>query len=54
MDQAIIDQMRDWVIDCAVNDEDQDLRESASDQEIVNWVKAQYHGGIAAFVDDCN
>jgi len=52
MSKKIIRDMRRWVEDCAVNDDDLYDREQASDSQIVTYVSKNYHGGIDQFIKD--
>lgn len=45
---SVVEEMRSW---CA--DTFSDMPEDADDAEIVACVRAQYDGGLAAFVADC-
>ena len=45
-------EMRDWCLDCAVNDDDLEEIESASVNEIVRYVDRCYCGGIPQFLAD--
>ena len=51
-DRETLDAMRDWVLDCAVNHDDAEDRETAPDWQIVKYVYRQYAGGIAQFLVD--
>jgi hypothetical protein len=41
--------MREWVLDCAVNYDDAEDRESAPDWQIVKYVARNYDGGLSAW-----
>jgi len=46
-----INTMREWVLDCAVDDDDEQDREEASDARIVVWTQRHFEGGITAFLE---
>ena len=44
--------MRAWVCDCAPNPDALDFAEhEATDEQIVNYVRRQYDGGVRAFLE---
>jgi hypothetical protein len=45
--------MREWVLDCAVDDNDEQDIEDATDEQIVRFVRRQYVGGVGQFIRDC-
>ena len=48
----LIEEMRNWVIDCSVDDDDLQDRIDASDKAIVKYVEKYYCGGLAQFKID--
>lgn len=45
--------MRNFVLDCAVDDDDFDyIQNFANDEEILDYVNSYYHGGVTQFILD--
>ncbi|MDE2098133.1 MAG: hypothetical protein KGL39_12840 [Patescibacteria group bacterium] len=54
MTKTMIAQAREWVEDCAADDDDLEARQEASDEEILRYVRAFYDGGLSAFIATCD
>ena len=51
LEQNTINIMREWVLECAVNEDDLEDREDSTDNRIVVWTEKNFAGGIEAFLE---
>lgn len=50
LDNSIINEMRDWMLDCCMDDDDIEVVNDLSHIEIQHYIQEEFDGGIDAFL----
>lgn len=47
--QNLLEERREFFLDCATSDNDLEIRQDQSDETIAKWIDKNYSGGLLAF-----